>query len=80
MWDVDVKAAVGRMTRPGAMLEGPYDIISTTRHGGAGIESCFGTRGACRQGLDPSLLRLCTCHSLFDRMIVLSILILRVSA
>ena len=27
VWDVDGKAAVGRMTRPGAMLEGPYDII-----------------------------------------------------
>lgn len=73
MWDVDVKAAVGRMTRPGAMLEGPYDIISTTRSGGAGIESCFGTRGACRKGL-------CICHRRSNRMIVLSILIPYVSA
>ena len=46
MLDVDVKPAVGRMTRLGAMLEEPYDIISATRLGGAGIESCFGTRGA----------------------------------
>ena len=57
MWDVDVKTDVGRMTRPGAMLQGAYDIISATRYGGAGIESCFGTRGACRKALDPSPLR-----------------------
>ena len=56
MWDVEVRAAVGRMTRPGAMLQALYDIISATRYGGAGIESCFGTSGACRKGLDPRLL------------------------
>ena len=54
MWDVDVEPAVARMTRLGAMLEGPYDIISAKRSSGAGIESCFGTRGACRGGPDPS--------------------------
>ena len=70
-WDVDVKAAVGRMTWLGAMLQGSYDIISATRYGGAGIESCFGTRGACRKGLD----RFCICHHMPNRMIVLSILI-----
>ena len=59
MLDVDVKAAVGRMTRPGAMSQGLYDIISATRYGGAGIESCFGTYGACRKRLDPGPLRLC---------------------
>ena len=76
MWDVDVKPAVGQMTRPGAMFEGPYDIISATRYGGAGIESCFGTRGACRKGPDWS----CICHRRPNKMIVLSNLILCVSA
>ena len=56
MWDVEVRAAVARMTRPGGMLQGPNDIISATRYGGAGIESCFGTRAACRKGLDPRVL------------------------
>ena len=70
VWDVDVKPGVGRMTRSGAMLEEPYDIIPPRDWAVQGSNLVFGTRGACRKQVQIlACWYLVPCYHLFDRMI-----------